>query len=81
MKTDELKAASPLLSEIEEAEQLISIYRDAPRVVIEAKEKTGLAIAQSKVEMTASEFGDHVVIALERRIRRVRDELRKLGVE
>jgi hypothetical protein len=71
-----------LMQQIEEAERLITVYRNADEVIVgtqdEIYSRRGLI---NRITLTAAEIGDHIVSILERRLAAMRAELQKLGVE
>jgi hypothetical protein len=71
-----------LMQQIEEAERLITVYRNADEVIVgtqdEIYSRRGLI---NRITLTAAEIGDHIVGILEHRLAAMRAELQKLGVE
>jgi hypothetical protein len=71
-----------LMQQIEEAERLITVYRNADEVIVgtqdEIYSRRGLI---NRITLTAAEIGDHIVSILGRRLAAMRAELQKLGVE
>src|ERR1700680_3647632 len=86
MNITNLNKAAELARQPERLERTIAAYREAERinVTITVTFSGGSRMPdyeeQYRVEMTAAEIGDAVVEALERRLAKMVDELRSLGV-
>jgi hypothetical protein len=74
--------ANELLGEIEAAQRLIPIYREADEVIVGTKDRIyprrGLI---NQITLPAAEIRDRIVAALERRVADMQAELRQLGVD
>jgi len=84
----ELKEAHDLTKEIEVAERLLAVYRQAERVCVglpvdphQPGAVPALQRYRDELVLTAAELGDQIVSVLERRIAPMRESLRQLGVE
>ena len=71
-----------LMQQIQEAERLIDVYRNANEVIVGTEDqiysRRGLI---NRTTFTAAEIGDQIVNILERRLAAMRAELQKSGAE
>jgi hypothetical protein len=88
MNITNLQRAADLAREAERLERTIGAYREADKINVcliatihsRGSDRSPDHVEQHRVELTAAEIGDAVVEVLQRRLARMRVELRALGV-
>jgi hypothetical protein len=79
---EELKKAHELQQKIEINVSLLEKYREADTVIVRSgAESIANTIHLTTLYLTSDEVGDMIVSILERRIKKMREELRALGVD
>jgi hypothetical protein len=79
---EELKKAHELQQKIEINVSLLEKYRKADTVIVRSgAESIANTIHLTTLYLTSEEVGDMIVSILERRIKKIREELRALGVD
>ena len=80
MNIEDLKKAHDVMQKLDSTRALVKAYQEAPTLAVSIPQRDIRGSSHS-IAFDASEIGDAIVTALERRIVKLQAQLRELGVE